>query len=99
VIAHGSRRSPETPGPGRAIGSATPHPAQLTFAGGASPRHAASEDVATPDEIAMLASMTPRTVDAHLASARRKLAAVTTEDAVAAAAAWGLLDASPPADP
>jgi len=44
------------------------------------------------EEIAMLASMTPRTVDAHVASACRKLAAVTTADAVAAAEAWGLLD-------
>jgi two-component system nitrate/nitrite response regulator NarL len=46
----------------------------------------------SPDEIAMLGSMTPKTVDAHVHSARRKLAAVTTEDAIAAAAAWGLLD-------
>jgi DNA-binding NarL/FixJ family response regulator len=46
----------------------------------------------SPDEIAMLASMTPRTVEAHIDSARRKLAAVTTDDAVAAAEAWGLLD-------
>jgi two-component system, NarL family, nitrate/nitrite response regulator NarL len=44
------------------------------------------------DEIAMLTSMTPRTVEAHLASARRKLAAVTTADAIAAAEAWSLLD-------
>jgi two-component system, NarL family, nitrate/nitrite response regulator NarL len=44
------------------------------------------------DEIAMLASMPPGTVEAHLASARRKLAAVTNADAIAAAAAWGLLD-------
>ena len=44
------------------------------------------------EEIAMLASMTPKTVEAHIASARRKLAAVTTADAVAAAEAWGLLD-------
>ena len=44
------------------------------------------------DEIAMLASMTPRTVEAHIGSARRKLAAVTTAEAVAAAEAWGLLD-------
>jgi two-component system nitrate/nitrite response regulator NarL len=43
------------------------------------------------DEIAMLSSMTPRTVEAHIASARRKLAAVTTAEAVAAAEAWGLL--------
>jgi two-component system, NarL family, nitrate/nitrite response regulator NarL len=46
----------------------------------------------SPDEIAMLASMTPKTVEAHIESARRKLAAVTTADAVAAAEAWGLLD-------
>jgi len=45
------------------------------------------------EEIAMLASMAPTTVEAHIASARRKLAAVTTADAVAAAEAWGLLDA------
>jgi two-component system nitrate/nitrite response regulator NarL len=44
------------------------------------------------DEVAMLASMPPGTVEAHLASARRKLAAVTNADAIAAAAAWGLLD-------
>ena len=43
------------------------------------------------DEVAMLASMTPKTVEAHVASARRKLAAVTTADAIAAAEAWGLL--------
>jgi two-component system nitrate/nitrite response regulator NarL len=48
------------------------------------------------DEIALLTSMPPRTVDAHLASARRKLAAVTTADAVAAAEAWGLLDSTRP---
>jgi DNA-binding CsgD family transcriptional regulator len=48
------------------------------------------------EEIAMLASMTPTTVEAHIASARRKLAAVTTADAVAAAEAWGLLDSAPP---
>ena len=47
------------------------------------------------EEISMLASMTPRTVEAHVASARRKLAAVTTADAVAAAEAWGLLDLPP----
>jgi two-component system nitrate/nitrite response regulator NarL len=46
----------------------------------------------SPEEIAMLASMTPTTVEAHIASARRKLAAVTTADAIAAAEAWGLLD-------
>jgi DNA-binding NarL/FixJ family response regulator len=49
----------------------------------------------TTDEIAMLGTMEPSTVEAHIASARRKLAAVTTADALAAAAAWGLLD--PPA--
>ena len=43
------------------------------------------------EEIAMLAAMTPKTVEAHIASARRKLAAVTTADAIAAAEAWGLL--------
>jgi two-component system nitrate/nitrite response regulator NarL len=46
----------------------------------------------SPEEIAMLASMTPSTVEAHIASAKRKLAAVTTADAIAAAEAWGLLD-------
>jgi len=49
------------------------------------------------EEIAMLASMTPKTVEAHVASARRKLAALTTTDAIASAAAWGLLD--PPRSP
>jgi two-component system, NarL family, nitrate/nitrite response regulator NarL len=44
------------------------------------------------DEVVMLASMTPKTVEAHIDSARRKLAAVTTAEAIAAAAAWGLLD-------
>jgi DNA-binding CsgD family transcriptional regulator len=39
----------------------------------------------------MLASMTPATVAAHMANARRKLAAVTNADAIAAAEAWGLL--------
>ena len=43
------------------------------------------------EEIAMLADMTPATVAAHVASARRKLAAVTTADAIAAAEAWKLL--------
>ena len=43
------------------------------------------------EEISMLASMSPKTVEAHIASARRKLAAVTTTDAIAAAEAWGLL--------
>jgi DNA-binding CsgD family transcriptional regulator len=50
----------------------------------------------SPDEIAMLASMTPSTVEAHIANARRKLAAVTTADAIAAAEAWGLLDGTAP---
>jgi two-component system, NarL family, nitrate/nitrite response regulator NarL len=45
----------------------------------------------TSEEIAMLGDMTPATVSAHLASARRKLGAVTTDDAIAAAEAWGLL--------
>jgi two-component system, NarL family, nitrate/nitrite response regulator NarL len=49
------------------------------------------------DEISMLASMTPRTVEAHIANARRKLAAVTTSEAIASAEAWGLLD--PPRSP
>jgi two-component system, NarL family, nitrate/nitrite response regulator NarL len=49
----------------------------------------------SPDEIAMLASMTPTTVEAHIASARRKLAAVTVADAIAAAEAWGLLRPEP----
>ena len=44
-----------------------------------------------PDEVALLADMAPKTVAAHLANARRKLGAVTTRDAIAAAAAWGLL--------
>jgi two-component system nitrate/nitrite response regulator NarL len=46
----------------------------------------------SPEEIAMLASMSPSTVEAHVAAAKRKLAAVTTADAIAAAEAWGLLD-------
>jgi two-component system nitrate/nitrite response regulator NarL len=49
----------------------------------------------SPEEIAMLASMTPSTVEAHIASARRKLAALTTADAIAAAEAWGLLHPEP----
>jgi two-component system nitrate/nitrite response regulator NarL len=49
------------------------------------------------DEISMLASMTPRTVEAHIANARRKLAAVTTSEAIASAEACGLLD--PPRAP
>ena len=49
------------------------------------------------EEIAMLAEMTPATVEAHVASARRKLAAVTTADAIAAAEAWGLLEPPRPA--
>ena len=44
-----------------------------------------------PEEIAMLGSMTLRTVEWHMANARRKLGAVTTADAIAAAEAWGLL--------
>ena len=44
-----------------------------------------------PEEIAMLGGMTLRAVEAHVASARRKLGAVTTADAIAAAEAWGLL--------
>jgi two-component system nitrate/nitrite response regulator NarL len=44
-----------------------------------------------PEEIAMLGSMTLRTVESHMANARRKLGAVTTADAIAAAEAWGLL--------
>lgn len=47
------------------------------------------------EEIAMLASMTPKTVEAHIASARRKLAAVTTADAIAAAESWGVLRPEP----
>jgi two-component system nitrate/nitrite response regulator NarL len=43
------------------------------------------------EEIAMLGSMTPKTVESHVANARRKLGAMTTADAVAAAEAWGLL--------
>lgn len=49
----------------------------------------------SPEEVAMLASMTPTTVEAHIASARRKLAAVTIADAIAAAEAWGLLRSEP----
>ena len=44
-----------------------------------------------PEEIAMLGGMTLRTVEWHMANARRKLGAVTTADAIAAAEAWGLL--------
>jgi DNA-binding NarL/FixJ family response regulator len=44
-----------------------------------------------PEEIAMLAGMTLRAVEFHVANARRKLGAVTTADAIAAAEAWGLL--------
>jgi DNA-binding CsgD family transcriptional regulator len=45
-----------------------------------------------PLEIALLAGMTPETLHAHVANARRKLGAATTADAIAAAVAWGLLD-------
>jgi two-component system, NarL family, nitrate/nitrite response regulator NarL len=45
-----------------------------------------------PLEIALLAGMTTEIVEAHVANARRKLGAATTADAIAAAAAWGLLD-------
>ena len=45
-----------------------------------------------PLEIALLAGMTAEIVEAHVANARRKLGAATTDDAIAAAAAWGLLD-------
>ena len=45
-----------------------------------------------PLEIALLAGMTAEIVEAHVANARRKLGAATTADAIAAAAAWGLLD-------
>ena len=44
-----------------------------------------------PEEIAMLGGMTLRTVEWHMGNARRKLGAVTTADAIAAAEAWGLL--------
>lgn len=43
------------------------------------------------EEIAMVADMAPTAVNAHLVNARRKLGAVTTADAIAAAEAWGLL--------
>jgi two-component system nitrate/nitrite response regulator NarL len=43
------------------------------------------------EEIAMLAGITLKTLDAHVANARRKLGAPTTADAIAAAEAWGLL--------
>ena len=45
-----------------------------------------------PLEIALLAGMTAEIVEAHVANARRKLGSATTDDAIAAAAAWGLLD-------
>jgi DNA-binding NarL/FixJ family response regulator len=43
------------------------------------------------EELALLADMSVATVNAHVANARRKLGAVTAADAIAAAAAWGLL--------
>jgi len=45
----------------------------------------------TSEEVAMLGDMSPASVSSHLANARRKLGAVTTDDAIAAAEAWGLL--------
>jgi DNA-binding CsgD family transcriptional regulator len=49
----------------------------------------------SPEEIAMLGSMTPSIVGAHLASARRKLAAVSNAEAIAGAEAWRLLRPEP----
>jgi two-component system nitrate/nitrite response regulator NarL len=43
------------------------------------------------EEVAMLGDMSLATVNAHVANARRKLGAATVEEAIAAAAAWGLL--------
>jgi DNA-binding CsgD family transcriptional regulator len=44
-----------------------------------------------PEEVAMLANMSLKAVQAHVANARRKLGAPTTGDAIAAAEAWQLL--------
>jgi two-component system, NarL family, nitrate/nitrite response regulator NarL len=44
-----------------------------------------------PEEIAMLTDMTLKTLESHVANARRKLGATTTADAIAAAEAWHLL--------
>jgi two-component system nitrate/nitrite response regulator NarL len=44
-----------------------------------------------PEEIAMIANMTLKTVQIHVSNARRKLGASTTADAIAAAEAWKLL--------
>jgi two-component system, NarL family, nitrate/nitrite response regulator NarL len=44
-----------------------------------------------PEEIAMIGNMTLKTVQIHVANARRKLGASTTADAIAAAEAWQLL--------
>jgi two-component system nitrate/nitrite response regulator NarL len=43
------------------------------------------------EEVAMLGDMRLTAVNAHVANARRKLGAATVEEAIAAAAAWGLL--------
>jgi two-component system nitrate/nitrite response regulator NarL len=43
------------------------------------------------EEVAMLGGMSPATVQAHLANARRKLGAATPGEAISAAEAWGLL--------
>lgn len=43
------------------------------------------------EEVVMLTGIPARSVEAHLANARRKLGAATDADAIAAAAAWGLL--------
>jgi two-component system nitrate/nitrite response regulator NarL len=43
------------------------------------------------EDVALLGDMAPKTVAAHLANARRRLGAATNRDAIASAAAWGLL--------
>jgi two-component system nitrate/nitrite response regulator NarL len=43
------------------------------------------------EEVAMLGDMNLATVNSHVANARRKLGAATAQEAIAAAAAWGLL--------
>jgi len=45
-----------------------------------------------PEEVALMGNTTLKVVQTHVASARRKLGAVTTADAIAAAEAWKLLD-------
>src|SRR5262249_20376445 len=48
-------------------------------------------DGCAPEEVAMRADMSLATVHARVAHARRKLGAATVQEAIAAAAAWGLL--------